>query len=1180
MDDVIELSISKGSLGGLIRDFPSPRGCITRVCTLCLGVSRTNMIQGGGGGTRSAPCSSTTSFTSLVAYVSLAEVLAARPQGISEMETWALLCQAVQTLQDLFLSDGVSGGRFVPVVTPATLLLSSRGRVTLSLSRITPRTAPGYVAPEYQPQQQESTTAIYTDTDIEKMLVFSLGECLKRAALTSHTVTIQLSTELCKVLTAMGRQLAAERASLMHLLDVISEYSRRREQSKPFSHIVMDLYRETIIYRNSKPVLPDCALQPHLKQHMVQPCSDRNELLSRRVETIDNCKTISSNWKNLNDEHHLDYPRLNRNIFNSLEHINKIPDIQSVTKRPKSICTNEELFLEPATKTIHPRKKYNMKRNPVKRAASRLYHVADDASRPGVNQRNCIGPEFVIRASLPSKQLVLDDTKFGNLKTLTVIMLNGVKLEITCKPEMTTAGQLFEKIIHYEDIEENYFLGLSVLISGDFVFLPSDSKLSKILTADRGSDARLTLFVRVRFFLPSLRGIRSQQSRHLLYLQMRRSLLENQLPCTADQLCELGSLALQAEFGDYSQKHESNHYFLLEHYIPELLIEKVDPVEFRRILTNAHAQRRGLSVEKAEEDFITLAQTLPYYGVHFYSATLMAKSVQRDVWLCVSAQGISLFERHGTAVFSTKSMVCEIFKWQTIQTLCYSKHYLCILPHCTPARKALPRKYKLKMDHKKSYYTFRLASLHHQFFLRLRTEYSSLQSLSQQFGVLLKDIKNETNTLFKMSSHNSDEMPIIKPHENNQFENRTAKCKRSKSVHELSYINIPLEEYQNKENENPREQKQCMKNAVENPGLTNTPCPGVWDKRKGVKMGTRAFTSTGQRMSRSLEAVNAWPSEEQDKISLHSSSRMSTTSSGVPQNADVYVLNSSIKSLDDQFLPDFQESLSQSLLDKLKNLSFADERILKSITIHRDVQGSLGIQVTEGSDGKVYIQSVVVGGAASNTGNVFKGDQIVAVNGQNLLNLKYSDALLVLKNTEHRIELVLSQISHSQYMPTPKRTNIAKQFAERSSKCLDDRNGYEFYTSLFKCDNKDDKLGAKLCECRSPRSNQESELRHQYPDICATSRVCSDRMSRCTACLANIDDQFDKQCQTGTSDHKVLTVSHVPLPRSLGLGRRWRGPVRYPVTPIKNPTPQQEQHSNSVDLSHFLNTSDEEQIFI
>lgn len=52
------------------------------------------------------------------------------------------------------------------------------------------------------------------------MLVFSLSETLKRAALTNHQTTALTSAELCRVLTSMGRHLSKERASLMHLLDV------------------------------------------------------------------------------------------------------------------------------------------------------------------------------------------------------------------------------------------------------------------------------------------------------------------------------------------------------------------------------------------------------------------------------------------------------------------------------------------------------------------------------------------------------------------------------------------------------------------------------------------------------------------------------------------------------------------------------------------------------------------------------------------------------------------------------------------------------------------------------------------------------------------------------------------------------------------------------------------------
>ena len=97
-------------------------------------------------------------------------------------------------------------------------------------------------------------------------------------------------------------------------------------------------------------------------------------------------------------------------------------------------------------------------------------------------------------------------------------------------------------------------LGLSALIAGDFVFLPSDTRISKAVLPGTSQDVVLTLFMRVRFFLPSLRGMRNTKGRHLLYLQLRRSILEHQLPCSFTQLVELDGLALQAEFGDYDEK--------------------------------------------------------------------------------------------------------------------------------------------------------------------------------------------------------------------------------------------------------------------------------------------------------------------------------------------------------------------------------------------------------------------------------------------------------------------------------------------------------------------------------------------------------------------------------------------------------------------------------------------------
>lgn len=92
------------------------------------------------------------------------------------------------------------------------------------------------------------------------------------------------------------------------------------------------------------------------------------------------------------------------------------------------------------------------RRNPVHRAASRLYRAGSDSSPNSpqspilTNLRECVGPEFVVRASLPSKMFTLPDIKGSVRKTVTVILLNGQKLDILCNPQTTTAGQLFEVI--------------------------------------------------------------------------------------------------------------------------------------------------------------------------------------------------------------------------------------------------------------------------------------------------------------------------------------------------------------------------------------------------------------------------------------------------------------------------------------------------------------------------------------------------------------------------------------------------------------------------------------------------------------------------------------------------------------------------------------------------------------
>lgn len=163
--------------------------------------------------------------------------------------------------------------------------------------------------------------------------------------------------------------------------------------------------------------------------------------------------------------------------------------------------------------------------------------------------------------------------------------------------------------------------------------------------------------------------------------------------------------------------------------------------------------------------------------------------------------------------------------------------------------------------------------------------------LSQQFGIALKDMKNETNSLYKLEALTN---PLYMQLDNgtvnaetefkiefrfssksNALRSKENKFKRSKSTSDFANLKDESinEEYQNKENENPYHHKTPIQRT--HTGLVlDSSClsglPMTADKRRGVKMGVRAFSNAGQRVSRSMEAVNTLTNDELEQLSLQS----------------------------------------------------------------------------------------------------------------------------------------------------------------------------------------------------------------------------------------------------------------------------------------------------------------------
>lgn len=175
-----------------------------------------------------------------------------------------------------------------------------------------------------------------------------------------------------------------------------------------------------------------------------------------------------------------------------------------------------------------------------------------------------------------------------------------------------------------------------------------------------------------------------------------------------------------------------------------------------------------------------------------------------------------------------------------------------------------------------------------------------------------------------------------------------------------------------KENENPTEKK---------------------EKRKGVKMGVRAFqNSEVPRRRTSVSSNGSW---------------------------DAYVLDSSIKSSDEAFTYDLQETIPSALADRFDNVQWEDERELRKVRLKKDRYGSFGLEVAEGGNGGVFVENVLKAESGNDAGAVRRGDQLIAVNGLCLLNLNYADALGLLRSTGSEMEVLVSRTFRKEEQKNP-----------------------------------------------------------------------------------------------------------------------------------------------------------------
>ncbi|KOB68141.1 Tyrosine-protein phosphatase [Operophtera brumata] len=689
---------------------------------------------------------------------------------------------------------------------------------------------------------------------------------------------------------------------------------------------------------------------------------------------------------------------------------------------------------------------------PVQRAASRLYKA--DC---GFKKEGCVGPEFIIRASQPVKKMDLTLSANADKRVVTVVLLNGQKVDVTCDPNMITASQLFEALVHSEKYEHSFMLGVAILICGDFVFLPDDYKIKKIAPENWykiGSKKKtieepilFTLFIRIKFFLPKniSTNIQGGEWRYRVYLQLRRATIEGSLTSTIQNLILLAGYALHIEFGEFSyREHGSADYFLMEHYLPETVITS-NMADVKLRMKCAHESRYGLDRNTAIINYITLSQTFRDYGAHFYSAIWATRDgFCRDVWLSIGPRGITIYSRNNQMTEDSSTcpnrIVLQSLPWHHIHTFYHNKKSLYILPNSYSGLSKIGVKYKLKMADNKSYFTFWLASLHHRLYLKLYAKVDFINYLSDELSCPVNSVISPAK--IECSNYqDSYNLAVRNP------------LRTRRQVRRRFTVDIFSDKSaQNKENEK-ADTEELLRQILlpqnddivtgSNKNKGNSSSEGLSSsesslpRRQGVKMGTRVFNGMispplhSKYTSPLLKSSpNIFFNTERDLV--YNQSDSDDLCSEQRQHCSV----NSMKLLPERYYTEktsnaptayvlespkvYQEvlnyatsndsCLNTSLFEKLDNMECVQgERLFVTAVLERDHTNALGLQVAEGSDGNVYIKAITTGSPADSSHKLLPGDQIISVNGKTLLNVQYDKALCLLQAAPQTVELIVLQ---------------------------------------------------------------------------------------------------------------------------------------------------------------------------
>lgn len=226
-----------------------------------------------------------------------------------------------------------------------------------------------------------------------------------------------------------------------------------------------------------------------------------------------------------------------------------------------------------------------------------------------------------------------------------------------------------------------------------------------------------TVYFGVVFYVPSVSQLQQEITRYQYYLQLKKDILEGNLPCTLEQAIQLAGLAVQADFGDFDQ-YESQDFLQKFALLPVgwLQDEKVLEEAAQKVAL-LHQKYRGLTAPEAEMLYMQEVERMDGYGEESYPAK---DSQGSDISIGACLDGIFVKHKNGRPPV--------VFRWHDIANMSHNKSFFAL----ELANKEETIQFQTE-DMETAKYVWRLCVARHKFYrlnqCNLQTQAATLTSV-------------------------------------------------------------------------------------------------------------------------------------------------------------------------------------------------------------------------------------------------------------------------------------------------------------------------------------------------------------------------------------------------------------------------------------------------------------------